>query len=740
MARRPIPEKRRLPYWLSFALAILLLGGLTAAFVLVVLPQRFVLQTGLRASGISFPTQPPDFQPVEGIAVAPRLPSFRPEPAPAPGAAEAFWERAAPLLRAENYRATLPLFSEHLAAHPRDAAAWREYGIALARTDRPREAEAALERAAALTGDDRARLELARLLRDRDEADRAASLYRQLARERPEELQLRHELAQALTWAERYDAAAAEYRTLLRSAPETWTYRLELARVLYWAGDPGEAEAVLGAIPEEAAEWREAAKLRTRLAGLLAAEVTPPPPEPPAEEEPIERARQAMAEGDLERAAELYRELLEESPGDAALWREWADFLEFRAHDPEGARTALLRSARLTTLEAGDRLRLARLHAWTGREEESLAVLASLLEEDPTLAEAWVLRGDLYRWRGDRPAAARAYRRALALVSNAEGAREGLAEVADQTDRVVATRERPGVGPELRFFRDSDGYRRLDVTGRWSVQHGAGAIVARTGYRRLEGLDLEGLNEVEGGPFGEVELSRWWKQGTLRATVTGGAERLEPFGVEPTFGVGLETWSPEGLSLEAAYRHGPAYPLATTLESVMGTVRADQLRLAARRGFGEGWSAGASGELASVRGGGTENWRLGGGASLSRRFSPALRLGVASQLLGYADAAPAPEARRLYWDPRSFWSTVASLEVSLPPRNGWTAHGAVRPGVALVNERPAPGRATVPQLSTELGFGYRSERVFFSADMFHLRGREGDYNALGFGSTLSVRP
>lgn len=743
-------KRRRVPYWLSFSLITLVLGGLTAAFVLVVLPQRFVLQAGLRESGISFPARLPSFGPVEGVAVPPRpLPT-----PPPPGVAEAFWAEVTPLLRDGRHREALPLFADYLVERPEDADVWREYGIALSRAGRGGEAEAALTRAAELSGDRRARLELARRLRERGATDRALALYRGLVTERPTDLVLRHEFARALAWSERYEEAAEEYNALVAEAPGSAVYRMEFGRTLYWAGRAGEAARILADLPEGSPEWSETTELRARLAAQLAAEEGPPEPAvqtaregdgvprtaADSAEDRLRRAREALAAGELERAREEYRAAAEMRPEDAELWREWADVLQYRLEDMEGARAALLHLAEFVDLQPEERLRLARLHAWTGREDRALAEVTALLQEEPEQAEAWALRGDLQRWRGNRHEAARAYERALTLSPQVEGAGDGLAAVREETERAVASRERVGIGPELQLFRDSEGYRRLDLSGRWSALHPNGALVARTGYRRLEGFGLGGARQVEEGAFGEVELSRWWREGSLRAAVSGGAERMEPFGVEPTFGLSLETRSPSGFSLEAAYHHGAAYPLATTLESVVEAVRADELRVAANHDLGRGWSAGASGEAASLRGGGTDNWRLGGGVSLFRRITPAFRLGVSSQLLGYADAAPVPATRRLYWDPRSYWATVAILELSLPERNGWSAYGGLRPGIAVVEER-APGEpGTVPQLSTEAGLRYRSDRFSLSTDAFYLRGREGDYNAFGIGTTFSVRP
>lgn len=741
MARSPGGGGRGAPYWLSFAFITLVLGGLTTVFVLVVLPQRFVLRSGLRESGISFPARAPSFRSVEGVVVVPRRPApappEAPEPEPGPGPAEALWERVGPLLRAGDHERALPLFSEYLSSHPGDMAVRLEHGVALARSGRPREAEAELERVVRATGEPRARLALARLLRDRGETARALSLYRGLVTERPEDPALRHELARTLAWAARWDEAAAEYRALLAAAPDPG-YRLELARTLYWAGRPGEAGEALAAIPEDAPEREEAAELAARLEELLAAEGEPPVP--PAAEDPLARARRAAAEGDHALASRLYRRLLEERPRDPDLWLEWADFLQFRADDLEGARAALLARARLVEPGAEEALRLARLHVWTGREAAARASLEEILRESPDLADAWALLGDVRRWEGARPAAVRAYRRALVLSPEAEVPREGLAEVRAETRRIIAVRELPGLGPEVSFFRDSDGYRRLDLAGRATVVRSDVVVGVQSGYRRLEGLGPAGVERAEEGPFAEVEVARWWREGTLRTSVTAGAERLDAFGVEPSFGARLEVPDLDGLALEAEYRHGPAYPVAITLESVVETVRADHLRASAYRGLAGGWAVSGVGEVASVRGAGSDNWRLGGGVSLLRRLSPVLGVGVGSQLLGYTDAAPVPEARRLYWDPRVFWSGAVTLEARLPGEGGWTAHGRLRPGIALVDERAPLARETVPQLAMEAGFGYRGDRATFAVDAFHLRGREGDYNSLGVGLRLVVRP
>jgi tetratricopeptide (TPR) repeat protein len=62
------------------AATTLFLGGVTVAFVLVVLPQRFVLQGDLRASGVSFPTGFVPFGPPEVTLRSPSVPPTIIEP------------------------------------------------------------------------------------------------------------------------------------------------------------------------------------------------------------------------------------------------------------------------------------------------------------------------------------------------------------------------------------------------------------------------------------------------------------------------------------------------------------------------------------------------------------------------------------------------------------------------------------------------------------------------------------
>ncbi|MEE8561736.1 MAG: tetratricopeptide repeat protein, partial [Gemmatimonadota bacterium] len=273
MPARPETKPRRLPYWISFTAFTLVLGGLTVAFVLGVLRQRFVLHAGLRESGVSFPTGPTPFTVQERAMVRPSLAILLPpdvESEARPGPSEAFWGSVLPLLREERYPESFAIFSEYLKRFPADQAVRREYAVALARAGRLADSEAAFLRVVAATDDAAVRLELARLQRDRRAFGRSVATYRQLLVERPEDPRLRRELARTLAWAERYEEAIAEYDALLTLEPERSEFLLEYARVLFWAQRLEAAQRVLAELPEDSPDLDAAGTLTAQIAALLA--------------------------------------------------------------------------------------------------------------------------------------------------------------------------------------------------------------------------------------------------------------------------------------------------------------------------------------------------------------------------------------------------------------------------------------------------------------------------------------
>ncbi|KPJ92778.1 MAG: hypothetical protein AMS18_06640, partial [Gemmatimonas sp. SG8_17] len=518
-------KRSRTPYWLRFSLTLLSLGGITSAFVLVVLPRRFVLQAGLVESGVTFPAHAPPFRP----------PRSGPVVRPAPGAtreeitlgpAQVFWNDAVPLLEAGLYERALPLFEEYLAEYPADWDVLREYAATLARAGRTLEAEAVYNRLLAVADDPTIVRELARSKRDRGDFAAALALYEQLIASHPEDLELQLELARTLLWAQRYRAARRIYRNLVRYNPEDYDLRLELAQVLYWDDDPLAAYLVLRDLPDGAEESHEGMELRLQLDSLLLAAMPPGL-------SPLDRARRAAAQQDLVQAEALYRRVLATQPMDPGLWLEWIDFLQYHVEDLAAARRALLQLQALRPLEPDERFRLAQLHAWTGNELEAQRGLEDLVRDQPQRADAWALLGDLYQWSGSRLAARDAYQRALISARDNAQALAGLDTLYAQTYRAIADYEDRSVGTRLLLFRDSDDFSRIDVTAEAAFLRRATALVVRAGYRRMDGIRLQGQAEADRGPFAALELAHWWRLGTVRASLTAGIEQLDAFGTQP---------------------------------------------------------------------------------------------------------------------------------------------------------------------------------------------------------------
>jgi len=731
MQRPPIKKKTGPPYWVRFSLVMLGFGGFTSVFVLVVLPKRFILQAGLIESGITFETENLPFQTPE------RQPDIRPtfpmtasvELGTGVGPSERFWSEVLPLLTAEEYEAALRVFDDYLSDYPEDREVLREYAVTLLRADRAAEAEDVYRRLIE-AGDLSYRLNLARLVRDRGNANEAIALFRELAADNPDDVGLRLELARTLLWDEQYVEAIALYRELAREDRGSLPIRLELAQALYWDGQPEEAFGLLSGYPSHDSGWVTVDSLLAEIVPQVA------PPGPTF----AELIQQAIDDGDLSLANDLYSRMLLRTPIDSERWNDWVDFLQYQLEDLEAARAALIARDATTGLDPDQRFRLAQLHVWTTREEMAIAELQSLLSLDPDRAEAWALLGDLYRWEGDRIRAWDAYNQALALSPDNEDALTGIREIRAQVDQEIGERDYTGVDPQVAYFGDSDDYRRLDIGAQVSKRWYTAVLVLRAGYRYLDGPEASAESGAERGPFAELEIVRWLRLGTVRTSVTAGVQQLEAFGNEPSINAQIEIPNANGTALQASYSHGPAYTHTATLGSVLEGVRSDDIQVSAYRGLGDRWSVAGAATVVSLRGGGVNNWRLSGAATATGQFTNVFRAGATSRILTHTEAAPTLDNRRLYWDPYAFWTNSLFFEARTPEGETWFVFGRLTPGVALANERDTPGTEWVPQLGTEAGAGYETGMFLVEADAGYYRGRAGDYDSFAANLRFSIRP
>lgn len=731
MPRPPGHKKSGTPYWVRFSLVMLGFGGFTSAFVLVVLPKRFILQSGLVESGITFESENlPFLAPERGLDVRPTHPRTTESGAAGIGPSEQLWAEVLPLLTAEEYDAALQVFSSYLAGFPNDTDALREYAVTLIRAGQATEAEAVYERLIA-AGRLEYRDDLARLLRDRGDMNGALALFRELVADDPDNGERRLELARTLLWDEQYEKAIAQYRlvrNLVRDFPQL---RLELAQALYWNGQADEAFALLLGYPSHDSAWPQVKQL---LAEILPQVV----PQAPGFGELIGRAIQ---NGDLHQARALYRRLLLRTPLDSDVWVDWVDFLQYELEDLEAARAALISREERYDLSPDQRYRLAQLHVWTGHEAMAEAELENLLRLDPTRAEAWALLGDVRRWEGDLLGARSAYQKALAKAADNELALRGMRDIREQVELAIAARDPSGIGPHLAYFQDSDEFNRLDIAVRGAMRWHTTGLVLETGYRYLDGPASGGAAMVEErGPYAELELVRWWRLGTVRTSVRAGVQQIEPFGNEPVVNAAIEVPDAGGTSLQIGYAHGPAYPHTVTIASVLGGVLSDDFRFSAYRAVGKDWSVAGAATVVSLRGGSTDNWRLGGTVTANRQLNALLAAGFTSRVLTHSRAAPSYGSRRSYWDPSFFWANSLILELRSVAADPWLLFARLTPGFALAREREVVRTQLVPQFGSVAGAEYEKDRFSLEADVAYYRGRAGEYNSLAANLSLSIRP
>ena len=322
---------------------------------------------------------------------------------------------------------------------PSDRQALRDHVYLAGKEDRPHDAIVALEGwDAAHPGDAEVLRELARLLMRTARQDDAFARYRELLASQPD-TGIRAEYAAALLAAQQYDSAAAEYRVLVAADSESVPHHLGLGRALAWGNHSRESEPELhwlvSRLPDdttlvamlrvargaydptsaEATAWvSEDARFTPYRLALARAHVREQHAELAAAQfDTVVVAAGDSASGALLREAagahatagdslgnaRLIGRAVAIVPLDLALRRSYAEALAWSG-DHAGA------IAQYDTLlaggaDAGLLVARGRLHAWSGNAtlaERDLVAAVSMLPAP----DAWVMLGDLYRWRGDR--------------------------------------------------------------------------------------------------------------------------------------------------------------------------------------------------------------------------------------------------------------------------------------------------------------------------------------------------
>jgi hypothetical protein len=508
----------------------------------------------------------------------------------------------------------------------------------------------------------------------------------------------------------------------------------------------------------------------TELRADVRTALTPPKPEESSPEETpeatpptlLELARSALAKRDFEGAAEFFRAALEEAPEDPSAWRGYADLLQYHLEDLEGARKALLRMEDLGAEDPAFRFRLARITLWAGRSEEARLRLQRLARSiDRGLvplqandssgfgvreaAEVRALLGDLHRWEGDRIRSGRNYERALDLDSLNARAEDGLLALEAEAASEIEAKERPGLGPTTYSLTDSDDYSRIDLGVEGVEIRGNWVWDVQTGSRWLQGLGLDGAVGSKQGFFLELESARWWGWGAVRSGLHVG---LDEFGTDRralSFGASLLFQELAGFRTDLRYDHGPAYPLTTTLQSLLAETVRDRFMATFARQLNERWSLMFAGDGAGIStpgsagSGSAKSFRVEGGASLGRSFTDALVLGLNARGLTYTAGAPVSDGVRLFWDPRGVASGGIFAQWAEDLNDEWQLTGRLNPSMAFIDERTGNGFDLVPHLSAEAGFAHTGRKFSTRLDAFYYQGRFDGYRAYGLRASISAR-
>ena len=589
---------------------------------------------------------------------------------------------------------------------------------------------------------------------------------------------LRSEYAHVLLNARRWDEAAVEFRWLLSRSPGSVDSRLGLSRALAWKGLGRDAEAELMQLPPEVRARRDVIALLRVARGAF---------EPTSEqarrwvaEDPdhapylLAQARALVREQRTREALALYERVIGRDPSNVLLIE--AAGVHSSADDPRGAARHLLRVLLRTPADTALRREYARVLSWG--KDHRLALLeydrllamrprdrALLLERarvfiavndlgramtdvDASLAagesaEAYALRGDMLRWRGEWELARASYRRALELDRGDATLLAALAQV-DREERasLAPVWDDLGTTATATYVEDNAGYLYLAAGGRHAVPYGD--MLASVGVEQ---------RRIAYRPFGEAEryVYGWVADVGLSALLgrvyAGGRVGAARHALVPTMLVAeARVAGPVGRAfLSAGVRTGPAYEALRTSTSLVRSVGAGTLSTPALSLRGVSMSLtipmgevelSASAEHVRVSDG---NARTGFNVDGRWALAPRLFAVYTGGLLAF------DERSELYWDPEQYSSHLLGVEYRVADRGPFTLAARILPGLARTRESPAvadsslrfPARL-VPQLSASGEVAWRAASWLVALSGAYGRGREGGYQSLSGGARVRV--
>jgi len=532
---------------------------------------------------------------------------------------------------------------------------------------------------------------------------------------------VRAELAATLLESGKYSDAAREYRSLLGRDPRNGNYRMGLARALAWGGSYWEAERELMLLDRQRPNDPEIEKLQR----LVRTNLEPSSYEARewVRESPYYTpyraalARALVREHRYPAAIAMYDTLMRTTPS-AALLREMGNAYS-AANERRGGITRLSEFVARAPADTGYRLALIDLLVEDRQYAAGLAQSDTILSYSRTpgvllnrakiniarddlgaaehdlqqaltlkrTPEAYLLLGDVYRWRGEYGRARTAYDYARTM-STGRAVTEAFAQLA-RDERSVLTFEPPsaaeyGWQSNASFDGDNAGVNYSTVDFRRGFTFGPALVSAGLQVRQLReatptaqgaaasyapeiGVSREGIR----GPF-------YWRVGGIGGFVAQPLAQTIPTG-SIAFTGRYFAWS-GALNLSYA----PAYPSLRTLASVIPSGEGSRPLTEAGSAISFAGPIGPANVALGVArmSISDENQRTETQAYARLPLNPALSVVYWGSRIGFLRSSP------MYWSPEDYTSNSLGMELAARQLRGWSLVMRVMPGLANTTEQP----------------------------------------------------
>ena len=582
---------------------------------------------------------------------------------------------------------------------------------------------------------------------------------------------VRAELAAVLLQSRRYAEAAREYRLVLAREPRNYNARLGLARALAWGDQPRAAEyelrvlrglrpgdrevnGLLESVREsmeptaaEASSWVAErpghVPYRRALARALVREERFSAALPhynwlltydrttPFVIEAVNAHREA---GDYQRATDLLRGLQLHAAGDTAVRHALASTLASRRQYD----AALATFDTLITWYPQPALLVERAQVHLARRDlaSAEADARAALQMRPNVG-AYLLLGDLLRWRGDYGEARRVYDYAAILDPDDPDVIAAAGQLLRDERPIIAFVSSDDYAADWQVLsssvNDNEGVAYATVSARRQAALDYGLVAsAEAELRRLGGEQMRDIDVGVTGVGLRLGLMREFTHGPylLQLSARAGVVKHNE-GSIPTASARAAGWAgPWGIALE--YGTAPAYPSLLTAGSIRppggdGEPLTESSTRIALGGPLSRVDAAFSMERTDISDG---NDRTTVQALLRYPLTTSVAVLAAATGIWFTERTP------LYWDPSSYYAGAGGLELAQRRTRGWSAAARVLGGPARSTEQVIENRNardetnTALQLSAGGDLSYRTESRELGLAVMYGSGRAGSYRRL----------